>query len=164
MKEQSADLQSRLAAAGLIPGRAPGESLESFVENYLKTLAVKESTLDQLQVVQRSLCEYFGKDRDVTTITLQDASAYRTELLRNGSGFGKPMADNTVRRYVGRARQMFRSLGGQNPFDDRSLPVSVGHDESKDFFVSVPLILEVMDHAGSDEWRAAICPRTLRRL
>lgn len=155
LKEQSAEFQNRLATAGLIPGRKPGERLRVYLDDYIANQPTKDSTIDQLRVVANRLAEFLGEDRDVNTITLADAIEFRNWLLRSTESGGCGMADNTVRRYTGRARQMFAAVE-MNPFADRKLPVAVGHDETKDFFVTVDLINEVMAHAGGPEWEAAI--------
>jgi hypothetical protein len=107
VREQSADLQSKLAEAGLIPGRAPGMELKKFLTAYIKAQNLQDSTIDQLWVVARSLCQHLGDTRDATSITLSDAIGYRNAMLRSGGSHGKPMADNSVRRYVGRAGRCF---------------------------------------------------------
>ncbi len=157
VREQSAEFRERLAAAGIIPGQSKGERLDAFCKNYIKSLTVQDSTTEQLWLVVRTLEDFFGVDRDVMTITLADATAYRNNLIRVGSAKRQqPLAENTVRRYVGRCRQIFRSLGDANPFNDRSLPVGVGHDESKDAFVDVATINTVIANAGGPEWACAI--------
>ena len=125
-------LVNRLAAHGLC---CPRESalLGSFLEVYISSRHdVKQSTLTVWGHTKRTLLEFFGADRPLSSITPGHADEWRLALA-------KTLADNTVRRRCGIAKQFFRAavrkgLIDRNPFAD--LKSTVGGNQSREFFVT----------------------------
>jgi len=109
----------KLMDLGLVAnaGRRHSRSLGEFLDDYVQGRTdVKPGTLANIKVARRWLEMYFGTDRDMVTITLGDADAYRVWLRTK-------QAENTVRRLCSRAKQFFRAalrqkLITENPFGD----------------------------------------------
>jgi Phage integrase SAM-like domain len=113
-------LYDKLAAAGLLPKRAEQEqtTLAGYLESYIsKRTDVKASTAIVYGHTQRCLIEFFGAKRALTNISEGEADEWRLYLIEQG------LADNTVRRRCGIAKQFFRAavrkkLLPANPFGD----------------------------------------------
>lgn len=110
----------KLAAVGLVPPRDPAPSsqpvtLGEFVEQYIAGRGdTKPNTVKNFKQSKRYLLEYFGANRPLGSITPGDADDFRRHLAAK-------LADNTVRRQCGRAKQFFRAavrkrLISENPF------------------------------------------------
>lgn len=94
-------LHDRLAAAGLVPKRASA-TLAGFIDGYIKTRSdVKTSTMLVYGHTRRNLIEHFGPNKLLRDITRGDADEWRLDLI------GQKLADNTVRRRCGIAKQFF---------------------------------------------------------
>ena len=79
--------------------------------------------MEQLEITARSLCKHFGDDRAIDSLTAGDAEGYRKWLRMKGNerkNFKVGLAENTVRRRIGRTKQFFKllvhvSLIGEQP-------------------------------------------------
>src|SRR5262249_37219052 len=97
-----AKLHDRLAKGGVVPKRAAVEqpTLGEFIESYIAGRTdAKDSTATAWGHTKRYLIRYFGADKPLADITLGDAEAWRLYLA------GEGLAENTVRRRCGVARQ-----------------------------------------------------------
>ena len=134
--------------------------LKAFIDWYIKRRTVKETTREKWHQTRDALVRYFGESRDVRTISSADAEAWREWLAAFGNNReGKPrkskskkkptaeqpkiirtdLADNTVRRRTGIAKQFFgyaikAELLTKNPF--AGLAASVQGNEAKQYFVT----------------------------
>lgn len=129
-------LHDRLTRAGLVEARASalGTKLGPFIDSYIAgRVDAKPRTIINLKHSCKALVDYFGKDKLLTAVTAGDADAFRLALI------GKGLADNTIRRICGRARQFFRAairreLIHRNPFE--GIKCAVGANSERLYFVS----------------------------
>ena len=126
----------------------------------------------QLNVVKDTLVRHFGSERTIDTIAKTDAEDFRLWLQTKGRIVGNEqepegLAKNTVRRRLGRCREIFnlakrRGLIDTNPFEDEA--VSVGSNPERQFFVPAdwierciatlkPFESSQMDERQREEWR-----------
>jgi len=148
------DLHKRLAKVGLVEPRGSRDAatLGKFTTDYIASRTdVKPRTVINLKRAADAMVEYFGAKRSLASITSGDADSYRLHLL------GKGLAENTVRRLCGRARQFMhvalrRKIIEDNPFLD--MPCSVGSDHSRFRFVTRDEIEAVLAACPDAEWRA----------
>ncbi len=146
-------LHDRLARAGLVTGRAAVEKtkLGPFIDAYIAgRIDAKPRTIINLKQARKALVGYFGEDKPLAAITAGDADAFRLALL------GKKLAENTVRRLCGRARQYFRAairleLVQRNPFD--GIKCAVGANPGRQYFVSREEAEKVLAACPDAEWR-----------
>lgn len=92
----------------------------------------KESTTYQIRIAADNLIDFFGTARAIGEITEGDAEDFRRDLEKKG------LATNTIRRRIGRAKQIFASaikhkLIKDNPFKKEIC--SVGANEERMVFV-----------------------------
>ncbi len=164
--EWVAGLDSRLAGKleriGLIRKRTQTTSpmtVAEFLDDYLaKRGDVKESTRLVLGHTRRCLVEYF-KDKPIADITDGDADDFRLWLVSHADPADKTvkkLADNTVRRRCGIARQYFkaamkRGLVTRNPFAE--MPVTVRGNPKRMYFLSRADAQKVLDACPDAQWR-----------
>lgn len=181
--------KEKLARVGLIPKLNDGpqnaqgaarrptaapRGLRAFIDWYISRRNVKLATSTKWKQTRDALVRYFGPDRDLTTITAGDAEAWREWLGAEGNireGRKRKdkagdevqgrtqLADNTVRRRTGIARQFFNSaikskLMNENPF--HGLAASVHGNEARQFFVTHELFRQVIGQAPGAEFGAIL--------
>jgi integrase len=128
-----------------------GLALGPFLTHYLKGRTdLKESTLVALGQTERFLIEFFGKDKPLQDIKPGDADEWRRFLI------GKGLADNTVRRRCGAAKQFLRAalrkgLVPSNPFED--LKAAVQGNPKREYFMTRQEAQKVLDACPDAEWR-----------
>jgi integrase len=160
-------LHDRIARTGLCaPRKKPdATTLEQWCERYLTSHNVKASTIEQLEQARDNLIDYFKANRLLQSITLQDAKEWRQWLATSGNqrtkGDDKSLAENTVRRRTGRAKQIFQAamdskLIPENPFDHKDLPCATGENKDRMVMVSAADIEKCIDSAPSIDWRIII--------
>ena len=146
----------KLSAVGLIP-KSEVMMLGSFLERYISSRTdAKAGTHKFFGHTRRNLIEFFGEDRPLRDISHGDADEWRLYLLDEG------LADNTVRRRCGMARQFFRAairknIITQNPFSD--MRVAVLPNPKRMFFISRAAAKKIFDACPHAEWRLifALC-------
>lgn len=150
------ELCDKLAAVDLAKKReAP--ALGAFCQSYIDGRKdIKQTTRINLERIQRCLVEFFGEKRALRTISAGDAEDFRQDLL------GQDMADNTVRRSVGRARQFFndakrRGMIQSNPFD--GMAAAVWPNAERFYFISREDAAKVIEACPDAQWRLlfALC-------
>ena len=123
----------KLAAVGLVAGRE-SMKLGAFLDDYIKSRHdVKTGTAIMYGQARRNLLGFFGKNKPLRDITPGDADQWRMYLI------GQGLADNTVRRRSGMAKQFFRvavrrGIILSNPFED--LKASVKGNSKRLYFVT----------------------------
>ena len=123
----------KLSNVGLI-GKQRIETMAAFLDDYIGSRGdLKLRTRELLQVARDNLVSVFGAGKPLRDFTPGDADAYRLHLL------DQKLAENTVRRRCGRAKQFFkaavrRRLIDSNPFD--GIPCNVNENRSRFVFVS----------------------------
>jgi len=116
----SDDMHARLAKVGLVTARAGTveeastvPTLAAFLDSYIngRKVEVKRATATIYGHVRRCLVDYFGATRPLERITPGDADEWRLWLVEHKDEKGKTvkLADNTVRRRCGIAKQFFRA-------------------------------------------------------
>lgn len=146
-------MHAKMAAVGLI---APRDRVEvgAFVEAYIQS---RHDTKPRTEILYRetlaNLVEFFGESKPMRDVTPGDADAYRLFLL------GKGLAENTVRRRLGRAKQFFtaalrRRLIESNPFADQKC--AVGNNPARMRFITREEIEQVLEVCPDDDWRLIV--------
>ncbi len=131
--------------------RSNSDTLGPFLQEYIaRRVDVKETTRAHFDRARRNLIEFLGADTLLTAITPADGDDFRAHLLTT-------MADNTVRRICGRAKQFFRyavrkRLLTESPFDDMR-GTHVRANRSRDFFITPDMAYRVLDACPDNEWR-----------
>jgi integrase len=127
-------------------------NLGEFIDGYIAGRStIKASTRIHLTRCRKFLTDYFGSDRPLPSITAGDADDFREHL-------GRTLAENTVRRICGRAKQFLRAaarkkLIAESPFADMK-GTNVQANRSRDYFLSREDAVKVLD----------ACPDSERRL
>lgn len=146
-------MADKLARVGLIPKletKAMG-TLKAFLDDYVRGRSdIKARTAVRLEQAGRKLIECFGPDRRLRDFTTGDADKFRLWLV------GQGLAENTVRRLCGRAKQFFRAamrrkLVTTNPFAD--LVSAVKGNPSRFYFVTRDMAAKVLEACPDAEWR-----------
>ncbi len=138
----------RAATAG---GMADGMTLGQFLDDYTRSrVDVKPNTQLVYGRTRKHLLEHFGAGKVLSEITAGDADAWRLYLVKYG------LAENTIRRTCGIARQFFRAavrrrLIASNPFAD--LRSSVKGNKAREFFVSRPDTDKILAACPNVEWK-----------
>lgn len=162
----SADLRSKLVKADVIEPTAENRgplTLGPFLEEYIAGRKdVKPSTRLTYRKAITSLVQYFGPARRIDSITAGDAEMWRVWLATEGNRKEtdrRELADNTVRRRTGIARQFFRhavkrKLIESNPLD--GLAAAVHGNEKRQQFVSHAMIDAVLAEVACPQLQAII--------
>jgi hypothetical protein len=91
----------KIAAADANGAALDDSTSASLVDAHIAGRAdVKPRTRTNLQQVRRWLVAYFGERKDLKLIEASDAEDWRRYMVSEGLG------DNTIRRHIGRARQL----------------------------------------------------------
>ncbi|MHB1156057.1 MAG: tyrosine-type recombinase/integrase [Phycisphaerales bacterium] len=144
------DLYDKLAKAGLVK-RRDSATLAGFIDAYIiRRTDVKASTRLVYDRVRRYLVDYFGEHQPLRDISPGDADAWRLNLAE------KNLADNTIRRSCGVAKQWFTSavrsrLITDNPF--AGLSASVRANAKRFYYISREQAQAVLDACPDAEWR-----------
>lgn len=157
-----AELRERLVGAGLLEPEKR-LSLGKFCDEFLSSRGdVAPATAIRDRQVVLLLKEKFGEERRLDSISVRDAEEWRRWLKSEGNkrdSSRAELAENTVRRRTGVARQIFATavrweLIAKNPFD--GLVVSVKENLERRAFISWGDCLKVIERAPNAEWRALI--------
>lgn len=174
-KSWLADLPARMlnkfAKSGIVPGVAPEVELapeaeiqlEAFLDGYIQERGdVKKSTATVYSHTRRCLIKYFGADKPIADISPGDADSWRLWLSQHGGEASSrkrksnKLAENTVRRRCGIAKQFFRVALRrkhieQNPFAD--LTCAVKKNTKREHFISRDDAQAVLDECPDTEWQ-----------
>jgi len=151
-------LAEKLVGVGLIAPRAKRQEdaikLDTFIHQYLaERVDVKASTIEQLHQVRKNLLKFIGDKMTLAEFTPGHADAFKASLTST-------MADNSVRRNLGRSRRFFEAavrkrLIDSNPFAHlRSLTVKGNAERFK--FVTLVEINKVIEAAPDAQWRLIV--------
>lgn len=144
-------LVARLARLGLVADRQHA-TLGAFVDDYIRSRGdVKPSTRIVYRRTRRHLVGYFAELHRLDAISPGDADCWRSWLAAE-----RGLADNTVRRTCGIAKQfmraaMRRGLIDTNPFEDQV--VAVRPNVERFYFVTREEAGAVLDACPDGEWR-----------
>jgi len=146
-------MREKLERAGLVmSGRGAGcPTLGEWLDSYISGRTdAKPSTRTVWGHTRRNLLDFFGRDKPIDGITPGDADQWRLSLV------GQNLAENTVRRRCGIAKQFFnfarrKRLIVENPFAD--LKALVQSNRRRDYFVTRQEAQKVLDACPDAEWR-----------
>ena len=144
----------KLSAVGLVKQReeAVQTTLKAFLDGYVaKRSDVKGSTAIVYGHTRRNLIEFFGENKPLREINLGEADDWRLFLLTD-----QKLAENTVRRRCGIAKQFFRAaqrrgLADTNPFAE--LKAAVQPNASRFYFISREEARKVLEACPDGQWR-----------
>jgi len=153
-------LRHRLERFGLVELQERREcpTLGEWLKTYVQARRdVKASTATVYGHTSRNLVAFFGKSRRLDDVTPGEADGFRV-FLKVEEG----LAENTVRRRLGIAKQFFRAavrrkLITENPFDGQS--TLVRDNPTRLYFVSAAEAEAVLDACPGAAWRLvfALC-------
>ncbi len=135
-----------------------GEFLTGYID---RRTDVKPSTRLNLKVAATQLIAYFGAHRSLVSITEGCADEWRlwlaTEVRDGAIVVRRKLAENTIRRLCGRARQFFlaalrKRLISVNPFGNMKR-ILVGTNEARVYFLDREDSQRVLDACPDGEWR-----------
>lgn len=166
---QPARIYDRLADCGLVPNREAQQvhTLGSLLDAYFATIQVKPTTLTRYEQGRDRMLAYFDRERELQTITTQDAEEWRawlrqqTKTVGSGSAARKRRrySDATVAKDVTLARQFLTKAvrWGQlsaNPFDG----VRAGSQRNPDrlHYVSPEDTQQLLEACPDADWRCII--------
>ena len=144
------DVHQKLATVGLVEPRA-SRMLGEFLEQYINGRHdVKPSTRLVYTRTQKHLIEFFGLDKPLRDIHEGDGDLWRLHLIKAG------LAENTVRRTCGIARQFFtaarrRKFTDNNPFED--LKTAVQGNKAREYFLSREDAQQILEACPDAQWR-----------
>lgn len=144
-------MNGKLAAVGLIPKRESA-TLEAYLDAYITGRTdVKPGTATHMGHTRRCLVEFFGAGKQLRDITPGDADRWRLWLADH-----EKLADNTIRRRCGIAKQFFRAairrrLVTENPFAD--LKAAVHANREKFHFITREVADKVLAACPDAQWR-----------
>ncbi len=175
---------SKLSNRGLAVARKAANTqrvtLGDWFDTYIaERTDIKGSTIETYHKAKDCLVAYFGASKPIRDIRAEDAKRWRIWLATNGNRRDKDrksMADATVRRRVGKAKQFFgeaveRGLIDENPFA-KLISHSVANTK-RQFFVPSEWIESCIELAPDTDWRTILalaryaglrCPSELLRL
>ncbi len=153
LNEQPDSIYKRLVKAGIAkPKQSTVSALGPFIDAFLASRPdLKPNTMMNMLQVRRHLVDHFGEGRDMRTITPGEAEQWHAYMVERGLG------DNTVRRHIGRARQLFKAairrelIRGVNPFEGMSATVRA--DKTRQFFVTADMAEKVLDACPDAQWK-----------
>jgi len=140
----------KLAAVGLIPKRKAA-TLGDFLDSYINSRCdVKPRTRAFYEQVRDGLLNHFGSGKPLREVSPGDADGWRLHLLSN------ELAENTVRRRCGQAKQFFtaamrRRLIPDNPF--AGIKSAVQANRIRFFFVTPEQAEKVIEACPDAQWR-----------
>ena len=149
------ELKQKLVKCGLAeqsePESEPSISVCQLVDDYMATRVRKVGTKKRWTTVRSHLVKHFGENHPIDDISLNDADLFEEYL----AGLG--LAENTKRRYLGIAKQFFKSAVRakrleENPFRDHKTSIT-GNQEKNRFFVSREVSDRILATCPDAEWR-----------
>ena len=149
-------MHTRLAAVGLVKGRAGGRTmLGAYIDAFIAGRpSLKPATIIGLRQVRRYLVNHFGESWDMRAVAVDDAENFRAALV------GLGLADNTIRRTLGRSRQYWKDairrglVRGANPFDGMVTSPRANKDRQR--FIDRPTIDKVLEHCPDKQWKLLV--------
>jgi integrase len=143
-------MYDKLAGVGLV-GRRDSVKLRAFLDAYIEERSdVKPGTSITYKWVRLNLTDFFGDDKPLREITPGEADQWRLYLVKQG------MADDTIRRRCGTAKQFFRvavrrKLVSANPFED--LKSATQGNPQRYYFITQAEAQKVLDACPDAQWR-----------
>lgn len=144
---------AKLAKLGLCRPREIAEAkptLKAWTDRYVESHTGKPTTIEQLKLTAKGLCEILGEDTPIDQITPGKAEDFRRELEK------RKLAINTIRRRIGRAKQFFASavkhkLIEDNPFKDEAS--AVGSNPERMMMIPAEWIEHLIRETKCEDWK-----------
>lgn len=163
------DIHAKFAKAGLVQARK-ARTLEAFAKDFIerKRGSVCEATIFRYEMSSRDACYCFGKERDISTITVGDALDFHRWVQKPRMRWDvRAKAEKMVRGLTGstpnkRCEDMAvifedakrHRLISENPFADRSVPKATKPaSEEKRHFVTHEEALKILGELADQEVR-----------
>lgn len=151
-------IYAKLAAVGLVNPRETdaehaGPTLAKFLDSYIaKRVDAKASSRLVFGRARKHLVEYFEANRELSDITEGAAEDFALHLA------GKNMAEATIRKMCGVARQFFKSavkhrLIAANPFDAEGIKTTVKGNSARFRFITADEADAVLNACPDAQWR-----------
>lgn len=143
-------MNKKLAAVGLATLQVC-TTLKAFIDDYIAGRSdIKDRTTLRLREAGQKLIDCFGANKGLREFAAEDGGKFRQWLLSKG------LAENTVRRNCGRAKQFFRAaihrkLIVDNPFS--SLVSAVRGNPARMRFIDRETSAKVLEACPNAEWR-----------
>jgi integrase len=149
-------LHGKLAKAGLVTGRDNPDAptvplLGAFIDKYIEKRKANTNpgTWINFEQAKKYLVDFFGATRPIDKINRGDAEDFQLDLLIR-------LAENTVRRVCGRAKQFFadaikHKLLPENPFVE--MKCTFLEDRSRDRFITLDEAAKVLEACPNAQWR-----------
>jgi integrase len=152
----------RLAAQGLVPARKTVPTLGECIPKIIMSRAptVSGQTIEIWRQSEKSLYQYFKKDKKVDSITRIDAESFRSWLVSSGRFDGKGgLKPTTVWKRLQHVVAFFETMVKdgiitKNPFD--GLTMSPVVDTDRNVYVDAETIYQVIDVLPCAEWRLLV--------
>ncbi len=150
------ELHEKLANAGLVQPRVTVR-LDQFLNEYVEARKadIKPQTIVHWGHTLKNLRAFFDPEIPLRDVTEEDAMAFKAFLVEQG------LAEATVRRRIGLARQFFNAamkqkLITENPFKQDALPTAVGGNSARQFFVTRAMTEQILEACPDAEWRLLV--------
>tara|TARA_R110002073_G_scaffold104622_4_gene236496 strand:- start:151125 stop:152387 length:1263 start_codon:yes stop_codon:yes gene_type:complete len=145
---------AKLAKTALVEARerTKAHTLGGMLDEYFKTIEVKETTRIRYAQTRRRLINYFGKDHPLESITTHDADKWRSFLEST-------LSSPTISRDVKAARMFFKqaarwSMIQSNPFE--GVKAGSQTNEGRKHYLPPEDALKLIDAAPDADWRCII--------
>jgi integrase len=158
-------LMERMRRLGLVPGGVNRQSatLGDFLTAFFQTVQgrVKPSTETMYRHTRRNLVDFFGANRPIRLIGVEDAEKFRTYLanLDTRRGSLRKLSDSTINRRIRVARLFFgRALKwewiNKNPFT--SVKAGDQINKARQYFVSREETEKLLTVCPNAQWRLLV--------
>lgn len=151
LSELDIKMTKKLVRAGLVEEQET-MSLEELIDYFLTNNKRKESTLKKYKSTKNYLYEYFGKDRLVNSISVDNADKWAVWISEREC----VNAENTIRKHCGVVSVFFnyavkKKRIRENPFGD--LVSTTMANKSRDYYISKEDAEKVLQACPDAEWR-----------
>lgn len=143
-------MNEKLAAVGLVDLREHS-TLKAFIDDYVGSRSdIKDRSVSRIREAGEKLIACFGAEKRLRDFTLGDGPRFRQWLLAKG------LAENTVRRNCGRAKQFFwaairQKLVAENPFSE--VVSAVRANTARMRFIDLEMTAKIFEACPTAEWR-----------
>lgn len=152
LKDLDEVLRGKFHRVGLIQAREVA-TLEAFIDRYIAGRNdAKAATKTVWERTRRHLLAHFDGKTQLRKISKAAAKEFRQYLI------GEGLAENTVRRTCGVAKQFFadaldRELIEANPFKQRDIPTTTSGNQERQAYITHETAKAVLDACPDAEWR-----------
>ena len=162
LAELSDKYYEKLVAKGFVPPRKKAGTLGERIPELIKSRAatVSPQTIEVWGQSEKSLYQYFGKDKRIDAITRIEAESFRSWLVSNGRFDGKGgLKPATVWKRLQHVVAFFEMMVKddeitKNPFDGLTMSPVVDTDRNE--YIDEETIYKVMDVLPDAEWRLLV--------